>query len=243
MEAGKILLGDESNVSNASSVRLQGDRDFGNTTKRTRDNVVVNWNRKVSLFNYEEGWTGGSPKNKGAQWPNLQGRAGGKKLGWRSKQLQLPEAKKRASINSIWSATHFFSSISLCLLADGGRRWSEKMDFRGEPSWKMLQWTQFCQAPSHAKILSKLVKIDLEGLCTYKEAGEERMESEQKRKRGTEQREVGGKYPTSNLFVCCVRGVEGRGGFPLSSGLFSEAWSCNNSEKNYLLTITAFIAV
>lgn len=96
MEAGKILLGDESNVSNASSVRLQGDRDFGNTTKRTKDNVVVNSNRKVSLFNYEEGWTGGSSKNKGAQWPNLQGRAGGKKLGWRSKQLQLPEAKKKS---------------------------------------------------------------------------------------------------------------------------------------------------
>ena len=42
MEAGKILLGDGNNVSNASSARLQGDPDFDNTTKRTRDDVVVN---------------------------------------------------------------------------------------------------------------------------------------------------------------------------------------------------------
>lgn len=165
------------------------------------------------------GGLGDHPKIKGHNGPTSRGGLVEKNWGGGRSNCNYQKQKKRASINSIWSATHFFSSISLCLLADGGRRWSEKMDFRGEPSWKMLQWTQFCQAPSHAKILSKLVKIDLEGLCTYKEAGEERMESEQKRKRGTEQREVGGKNPTSNLFVCCVRGVEGRGGISTFIGL------------------------
>lgn len=115
MEAGKILLGDESNVSNASSVRLQGDRDFGNTTKRTRDNVVVNWNRKVSLFNYEEGGLGDHPKIKGHNGPTSRGGLVEKNWGGGRSNCNYQKQKKELLlIRSEVQRTFFRPFLCIC---------------------------------------------------------------------------------------------------------------------------------